>query len=70
MVKNGQTFFSAQQIQFHLWPAYSPDMSPFEHVWDFVGWRIARDVLPAADTDEFCGQLSNLKYSFSGSVRF
>ncbi|GFU51212.1 transposable element Tc3 transposase [Trichonephila clavipes] len=23
------------------WPAYSPDLSPIEHVWDALGIRIA-----------------------------
>ncbi|GFW68198.1 transposable element Tcb1 transposase [Trichonephila clavipes] len=27
-------------------------MSPIEHEWDIVGWRIARDLRPVASTDE------------------
>ncbi|GFV73178.1 transposable element Tcb2 transposase [Trichonephila clavipes] len=34
------------------WPAYSPDMSPIEHVWDLVGRSCARDLRPAALKDE------------------
>ncbi|GFX11155.1 transposable element Tcb2 transposase [Trichonephila clavipes] len=34
------------------WPAYSQDMSPIEHVWDIVGWRLAHDLRPVASTDE------------------
>ena len=34
------------------WPVYSPDMSPIEHVWDFVGWRFAPNSRPAASKDE------------------
>ncbi|GFV37902.1 putative mariner transposase [Trichonephila clavipes] len=29
-------------------PAYSPDVSPIEHVWDLVGRRLALDPCPAA----------------------
>ena len=27
-------------------------MSPIEHVWDFVGWRLARDPRAVASADE------------------
>ncbi|GFW64683.1 transposable element Tcb1 transposase [Trichonephila clavipes] len=43
---------SAQHRQLLPWPAYSPDMSPIEHVRDLIGWRIARDPCPAASKDE------------------
>ncbi|GFS48403.1 hypothetical protein TNCV_2297421 [Trichonephila clavipes] len=39
-------------MQLLPWPAYSPDMSPIEHVWNLVGWRLARDSSPAASNDE------------------
>lgn len=45
-------FFSAQHIQLLPWPAYSPDMSPIEHVWDMVGRRLARDPRPTVSKDE------------------
>ncbi|GFV56383.1 transposable element Tcb2 transposase [Trichonephila clavipes] len=32
--------------------AYSPDMSPIEHVWDLVAQRLARDPRPAASKYE------------------
>ncbi|GFX64434.1 hypothetical protein TNCV_4043241 [Trichonephila clavipes] len=35
-------------IQLLPLPAYSLDMSPIEHVWDLVWWRLARDPHPAA----------------------
>lgn len=38
IIKSVQDFFPAQQIQLLVWPAYLPDMSPTEHVWDFVGY--------------------------------
>ncbi|GFW03562.1 transposable element Tcb2 transposase [Trichonephila clavipes] len=22
------------------WPARSPDLSPIEHIWDYLGWRV------------------------------
>ncbi|GFY33466.1 transposable element Tcb1 transposase [Trichonephila clavipes] len=34
------------------WPAYSPYVSPIEHVWDLVGRHHARDPRPAASKDE------------------
>lgn len=40
--QTAQAFFSAQQVSLLPWPAYSPDMSPIEHVWDFIGRRLAR----------------------------
>ncbi|GFY09908.1 hypothetical protein TNCV_3698701 [Trichonephila clavipes] len=39
-------------MQLLLWPAYSPDMSPIEHMWDLVGRHLARDLHPAASKDE------------------
>ncbi|GFS56416.1 transposable element Tc1 transposase [Trichonephila clavipes] len=42
----------SQQVQLLPWPAYSPDMSPIEHVWDIVGGRLARDLRPVVSTDE------------------
>ena len=38
-----QSLFAKRQVQLLPWPAYSPDMSPIEQVWDFVGRRLARD---------------------------
>ncbi|GFV53029.1 transposable element Tcb2 transposase [Trichonephila clavipes] len=37
---------------YELRPAYSPDMSPIEHVWDLVGRRLARDPCPAASKEK------------------
>ncbi|GFV13593.1 hypothetical protein TNCV_67961 [Trichonephila clavipes] len=47
-----RNFCSAQHMQLFPWPAYSPDMSPIEHVWDLVGRRLARDPRPAASKDK------------------
>ncbi|GFU62682.1 hypothetical protein TNCV_1518731 [Trichonephila clavipes] len=43
---------TAQHMQLLPWTAYSPDMSPIEHVWDLVGRRLARDQRPEASKDE------------------
>ncbi|GFY35393.1 hypothetical protein TNCV_194861 [Trichonephila clavipes] len=43
---------SGQHMQLLPWIAYSPDMSPTEHVWDLVGRRLARDPRPAVSKDE------------------
>ncbi|GFW85211.1 transposable element Tcb2 transposase [Trichonephila clavipes] len=43
---------TAQHLQLLPWPAYSPDISPFEPVWDLVGRRLERDPRPAASNDE------------------
>ncbi|GFU59708.1 transposable element Tcb2 transposase [Trichonephila clavipes] len=45
-------FCSAQHMQLLPWPAYSPDMSPIEHVWNLVGSRLARDPRLAVSKDE------------------
>ncbi len=41
-------FLEAENIQVLAWPAYSPDMSPIEHVWDALDWRI-RQRVPVPD---------------------
>ncbi|GFX91887.1 hypothetical protein TNCV_3577171 [Trichonephila clavipes] len=52
IAKTVRDFCSAQDIQLVSWPAYSPDLSYSEHVWDFVGRRLVRDSRPAASKDE------------------
>ncbi|GFW92481.1 transposable element Tc1 transposase [Trichonephila clavipes] len=42
----------AQHMQLLPWPAYSPDMSPIEHVGDFIGRPLARDPRPAVSKYE------------------
>ncbi len=37
-------FLEAENIPVLEWPAYSPDMSPIEHVWDALDRRIRRRV--------------------------
>ncbi|GFW45021.1 transposable element Tcb2 transposase [Trichonephila clavipes] len=52
VAKTVKSYLHSQQVQLLPWPAYSPDMSPIEHVWDIVGQRLARDLRPVASTDE------------------
>ncbi|PRD28099.1 UNVERIFIED_CONTAM: hypothetical protein NCL1_33460 [Trichonephila clavipes] len=57
-------FCSAQHMQLLPWPAHSPDMLPIEHVWDFVGRRLARDPRPAVSKDKlFATHISNMEFS-------
>ncbi|GFV91939.1 transposable element Tcb2 transposase [Trichonephila clavipes] len=42
------------------WPAYLPDMSPTDHVWDLVGRHLARDSRPAASKDELLLSIHSL----------
>ncbi|GFT61292.1 hypothetical protein TNCV_1227421 [Trichonephila clavipes] len=41
-----------QHMQLVTLPAYSPNMSPFEHVLDLVCRRLTRDPRPIASKDE------------------
>ncbi|GFU13726.1 transposable element Tc1 transposase [Trichonephila clavipes] len=52
VAKTVRDFCSAQHMQLLPWPAYSPIMSPIEHMRDLVGWRLTRDPRPAASKDE------------------
>ncbi|GFV23086.1 transposable element Tcb2 transposase [Trichonephila clavipes] len=53
VAKTVKSYLDSQQVQLLPWPAYSPDMSPIEHVWDIVGGRLARDLRPVVSIDEF-----------------
>ncbi|GFT06548.1 transposable element Tcb1 transposase [Trichonephila clavipes] len=52
VAKTVKSNLDSQQVQLLPWPAYSPDMSPIEHVWDIVGRRLTRYLRPVASTDE------------------
>ncbi|GFW01021.1 transposable element Tcb1 transposase [Trichonephila clavipes] len=54
------SYLDSQQGQLLPWPAYSPDMSTIEHVWDIVGRRLARDLRPVASTDEIWLRIQNI----------
>lgn len=45
-------FLEAENIPVLQWPAYSPDMSPIEHVWDVLDRRIRRRVPGPATVPE------------------
>ena len=53
VAKTVRNFCSANHIEVLPWPAYSSDMSPCKHMWDFVGRRLVRDPRPAASKGEF-----------------
>ncbi|GFV50826.1 transposable element Tcb2 transposase [Trichonephila clavipes] len=62
VAKTVRDFSSSQHVQLHPWSAYSPDMSPIEHVGDLVGWRLARDPYPAASKKGiFAAHKSNIE---------
>ncbi|GFV20845.1 transposable element Tcb2 transposase [Trichonephila clavipes] len=52
VAKTVKSYLDSQQVQLLPWPAYSPDMSLIELVWDIVGERLARDLRPVVSTDE------------------
>ncbi|GFV89355.1 hypothetical protein TNCV_4151751 [Trichonephila clavipes] len=58
-------------MQLLPWPAYSPDISPIEHVCDLVGRRLACDQLQKRT---FAAHTSNMEFSstsrHSKSARF
>ncbi|GFW67513.1 transposable element Tc1 transposase [Trichonephila clavipes] len=51
VAKTVKSYLDSQQVQLLPWPAYSPDMSTIEHVWDIIGRRLACDLRPVASTD-------------------
>ncbi|GFW71582.1 transposable element Tc3 transposase [Trichonephila clavipes] len=52
VAKTVKSYLESQQVQILPWPAYSPDMSSIEHVWDIVGGRFAHDLRVVFSTDE------------------
>ncbi len=47
-------FLEAKNIPVLAWPAYSPDMSPIEHVWDALDRRIRQRVSVPANIQQLC----------------
>ncbi|GFT17201.1 RING finger protein unkempt [Trichonephila clavipes] len=41
-----EQFLESEDIERMDWPARSPDLNPIEHVWDFLGRRLAARTLP------------------------
>ena len=52
--KTVQDFCSVLHMQLIPWAAYTIHVSPFERMWDLVGWRLARYPCPAASKGELC----------------
>ncbi len=46
-------FLEAENITVLAWPAYSPDMSPIEHVWDALNRRIRQRFPVPANIQQF-----------------
>ncbi|KAL0200186.1 hypothetical protein M9458_003373 [Cirrhinus mrigala] len=46
-------FLEAENIPVLKWPAYSPDMSPIEHVWEALDRRIRQRVPVPANIQQF-----------------
>ncbi len=44
----------AENIPVLAWPAYSPDISPIENVWDALDRRIRQQVPVPANIHQFC----------------
>ncbi|GFU23703.1 hypothetical protein TNCV_2340991 [Trichonephila clavipes] len=47
-----EDFCSAQHMHFLSWPAYLPDLSLIELMWNLVDWCLAPDPRPATSKDE------------------
>ncbi|GFY32158.1 transposable element Tcb1 transposase [Trichonephila clavipes] len=69
VVKTVPDFCSAQHMQFLPRPAYSPEMSPIEHVWDLDGRLLAPDPRPAASKTNFCCAYKQSNMEFSSTSR-
>ncbi|GFW66917.1 transposable element Tc1 transposase [Trichonephila clavipes] len=46
MDDNAEQLLESEDIERMDWPARSPDLNPIEHVWDFLGTRLAARTLP------------------------
>ncbi|GFW64395.1 transposable element Tcb2 transposase [Trichonephila clavipes] len=53
VAKTFRDFYSTQHMHLLNWPAYSPDMSPIEPVWNLVGWCLNRNPRHIALKDVF-----------------
>ncbi|GFX36118.1 transposable element Tcb2 transposase [Trichonephila clavipes] len=48
-----EQLLESEDIERMDWPARSPDLNPIEHVWDFLGRRLAARTLPPVTIREF-----------------
>ncbi|GFV63764.1 transposable element Tcb2 transposase [Trichonephila clavipes] len=64
VAKTVRHFCSAQQMHLLPWPAFSPDISNIEHVWDLVDRLLTRDLRPPASKDEFLLPIQAIRNSF------
>ena len=51
-------FLEAENVPVLPWPAYAPDMSPIEHVWDALDQRVRRYVLVPANIQQHCAAIA------------
>ena len=47
-------FLEAENVPVLPWPAYSPDMSSIEHVWDALDWHVWQHVPVPANIQQLC----------------
>ena len=47
-------FLEAENVPVLPWPAYSPDMSPIEQVWDALDLRVRQHVPVPANIQQLC----------------
>ncbi|GFW39133.1 transposable element Tcb2 transposase [Trichonephila clavipes] len=48
-----EQLLESEDIERMNWPARSPDLNPIQHVWDFLGRRLAARTLPPVTIREF-----------------
>ncbi len=64
-------FLEAENIPVLAWPAYSPDMSPIEHVWDALDRRIQQHVPVPANIQQLrTAKLNTQKHSCFWIIHF